>query len=180
MPENFENHKEELTDEEWNQLIDKVEDALNNPPTEEEFFEAEKMRNEAVAKFMKGGPLAELLKEEEKPMKGVVDIPSAEVLRLVMLQILGDAKLAQEQADHEREHYDSAIQHGLNPKFIIRFLKNKNSSTDIIPGVSFKLPEIGDEEEMRQAIINITTQVSELSLSDEQQLKSYKKEHPGE
>jgi len=167
--------KKDLTQVELEELLNKVEEAKNNAPNEEEFFRAENEREDAVAEFVRGEKSLQWLNEQiDSIVPGEVEIPSIDVLERVILGFTKNHEFAKEQANHEKEHLDAAVKAGLKPILKIRFLRKKDGKISFFPSVSMDIPKVGDENEIRMGIIKSTEEVTELSPSDQEAISKYK------
>ena len=181
MPENFENQNEaqsEITEAEYNILCDKIENVLENPPSEKEFLQAKKARDNVVAEFMKGKSLEWLNEQFDVPIPGEVEIPTLKILERIISNLTKDAEFARERAEHEKEHYESAIKNRFEPRLWIRFFKTKDEGVCFFPGVSIKAQKDANENDVRKGILETLKIVSELSPFDEEQLDRYKNDTP--
>lgn len=77
---------------------------------------------------------------------------------------------ARELAEHEEDHFDEVIRHGLKASFIIRFFRDRDDIS-FRPGITFDLPDGVEDSELRALMQSVIEAPKELSDLDETMLK---------
>lgn len=160
------NPEEQEPESEFNRLADEVKKAIENAPPEEEFLERQKVMSKATKKFLKKEEITGEEKKIIENISGQVEFPDFEVMEDILCGQFGfDYEAFAKFVEHERAHFDTAKQEGLEPKILIKFFKSADGkSIRFAPAVKIKLEK--DRENLAESFKKVAQAPDRLSQSD--------------
>lgn len=105
-------------------------------------------------------------KRSELLEPGEIEFTNLDEMRAFLADFLKDDALAQELTNHEKEHLDVIMKTGWPVRILFRFFRDEKGVLFGRPGVEPTIPEIGDEEDIREKLKRIIESPHDLSDTD--------------
>lgn len=103
---------------------------------------------------------------------GEVELMNLNEMRAFLRDLFHDDAIANELTEHEKEHLDKIIEIGWSARLLFRFFVDESGSLSGRPGVSPNIPEVGNEDDIRNKLRSIIEAAQEPSDTDERSINN--------
>ncbi|MCK9378745.1 MAG: hypothetical protein M0P97_01200 [Candidatus Moranbacteria bacterium] len=107
------------------------------------------------------------LTKSGKIRPGEIELVNLEEMQTFLRDLFHDDAIANELTEHEKEHLDKIVEMGWSARLLFRFFIDDEGSLSGRPGVSPNIPEVGNEDDIRNKLRSIIEAAQEPSDTDE-------------